>query len=188
MSNKIKFIILNFGYAEDSHAYSWIYEHPVGFNNKFDAALSLALDYYQAYLQRFQEKPKLKSCCINAKVAKDNFCRKCGANVVNDYKFSSEEYRDWLIINSEKDMDGSEVVNYFDDNSNWCSLNPPYGITKKNSLYIGAADKILIGLLYKMNIDNDADENISYEILGNTTFEKFKASFEKDNGPDIYGN
>jgi hypothetical protein len=186
-TNKIKFIILNFGYVEDSHAYSWIYEDRIGFETKFEAALSLAVDYYHAYLGRYKQTVKLKQCCIENKLTKDNFCKTCGYNLTSDDEFNSEEYKEWLIVNSEKNMDGNEIVNYFDGCSNWCSLDPPYGITKENSLYIGNADKILIGLLYKTGLDNNIDENIAYEILSNTTFEKFKASFDKEAGPDIYG-
>jgi hypothetical protein len=182
----IKFIILNFGYVENSHPYSWIYEHRIGFKTKFEAALSLAKDYYEAYLEKYPQD-KLKECCIKAKKDKDNYCKKCGHYLGLEESFS-ESYKNWLINISEKDMDGSEVVNYFDMMSNWCSLNPPYGITKKNSLYISSAEKILTGLLYKTGLESHVDEDIEQEILGNTDFDRFKASFEKDDGPDIYGN
>lgn len=185
----IKFIILNFGYVEDSHPYSWIYEHRIGFGTKFGAALSLAADYYQAYIEQHPLE-KMPECCIEAHKNNDKFCKNCGKPKYErlDLDPFVEPYQEWLIENSKANMDESEVVNYFDGNSNWCSLNPPYGITKENSLYIGAADKILIGLLYKVGLGNDVDEDIGYEILGRTDYDRFKASFEKDDGPDIYGN
>lgn len=176
---------MNFGYVESSHPYSWIYEHRVGFETKFEAALSLAADYYQAYIENHPPE-KMSECCIEVHKNNDKFCKNCGERKKIDPDPFSEFYREWLIENSEKNMDGSEVVNYFDNCSNWCSLNPPYGINKENSLYIGAADKILIGLLYKTDLGDNVDEDIAYEILSNTHFEKFKTSFENEDGPSIY--
>jgi hypothetical protein len=185
----IKFIILNFGYVEDSHPYSWIYEHEVGFETKFEAALSLAADYYQAYAEGHPLE-KMPKCCVETNKNNDKFCKNCGKPKYEalDLEPFAEFYRDWLIEFSERHMDGSEVVSYFEDHSNWCSLNPPYGITKENSLYIGAADKILIGLLYKTGLGDHVDEDIAYEILSRTDLDKFKASFEEEDGPHIYGN
>lgn len=185
----IKFIILNFGYVEDSHPYSWIYEHRTGFETKFEAALSLASDYFQAYIEN-NPLEKMPECCVETNKNNDKFCKNCGKPKYEglDLEPFVEYYRDWLIESSEKNMDGSEVVNYFDNCSSWSSLNPPYGITEENSLYIGVADKILIGLLYKTGLEDYIDQDIAVEILNRTDFDKFKASFEKEDGPDIYGN
>lgn len=186
--NKIKFIILNFGYVESAHPYSWIFKHNIGFQTKFEAAQSLALEYYHVYNEK-HPITQIKECCLSAQKNNDNFCKDCGyriSQLTYDLVFA-EKYKDWLWENCKAEHNESEVSEYFSDYSDWRYVtNEPFDITKENSLYIGSAERVLTGLLYDTGLQSYCDEDILSEILSNTTPEKFKISFEKEEGPNVY--
>lgn len=187
-NSKIKFIILNFGYVESSYPFSWIFEHRQGFNTKFEAAQSLALEYFSIYNEKYPET-QLDECCIKANENKDKFCKQCGTNILslieNLSEGFAEEYKNWLNSNCTSNHDECDISDHFSSYSNWNCMNPPYGITIDNSLYIGQAEKILTGLLYE-HVNEDKKQDIDEEIFNRTNFDKFKLSFDKNDGPSIY--
>ena len=187
-TNKIKFIILNFGYVESAHPYNWIFEHNMGFNTKFDAAQNLAIEYKTIYLEKYPLE-KIEECCAETHKNNDNFCKTCGKPKYRtlDLDPIADPYVEWLLDGSEQNYNDNDVSEHFSCYSAWNLTKPPYGITKENSLYISEAEKILTGLLYKTGLEDYLDEDIKQEIFCRTTFEKFKASFESIDGPNIYG-
>jgi hypothetical protein len=188
--NLIKYIVLNFGYVESSYPFSWIFQHESdGFETKFEAAKSLALEYYNAYVDQHGDT-QINECCLFALKESDKYCKSCGKkiSVIEDDMSISEPYRDWLMEICDKNMNDCSVSEHFIYTS-WLYNVSPIGLilTEENSLFIGEADKVLTGLLYD-ELKDYLNKDILMGVLGNTTFEKFKASFDKEEGPDIYGH
>ena len=163
----IKNIILNFGYVENSQPFFWHFTHYEGYDTRWKAAHSLALDCLLSYIMvnplvNSNEMPK---CCkLNFNDSEANYCRICGRNRdMFDWKFHVEYFKEWLYKESSLNMNDSKLIDIFDNDSNWSfNENEFFGIKEKESLIIYRAETVLPIYLFdnKTLIDDIKDESI----------------------------
>ena len=175
----IKNIILNFGHDEGSQPFYWHFTHQEGYDTRWRAANSLALDCLLSYIE---ENPiinlyKPPECCeLNIKDTDAKFCKKCGNNLCrfND-SFYVEYFENWLLEQSTLNLNYSKFINFFDYNSNWSYNNSKFfNLKEEESLIIYNADRVLPIYLFdnEIAISDIQDENI--KIAYSSIFEKIE--------------